>query len=220
MATSKLQKYIGAKLRFYFSKYEILENTRPDWLLNQEGNRLELDFYIPTLNVAIEVQGDQHFEFCEFMHGDIDGFNRLKRDDAVKKTKCKERGITLVEITDANQLSNLVDRLDEYTYHSSTLPPISIIIDIEYLAYEQLRDKRKRDAEKNMLPENICKKNIRTIINHKRNSTQYTKATNRLIKKLMNHMTTIDFVEQYFLEYGDIGNEKYKEFMNALCFAN
>jgi len=57
MSTSKLQRYTGEQLRKRFGKYGLVENTRPAWLVSSKGERLELDFFIDKLSVAVEVQG-------------------------------------------------------------------------------------------------------------------------------------------------------------------
>jgi len=120
--TSALQNYVGNRLRFYFSGYKILENHRPIWLQNKEGNRLELDFYIPMLRTAVEVQGAQHFEYIEFMHGDANGFNKRLRDDETKRKICKQEGITLVEISDESQLGDFINGLTDYINRANVLP--------------------------------------------------------------------------------------------------
>ena len=109
---------------FYFSRFKVHRNVRPSWLLNKEGNRLELDFYLPFFNLAIEVQGIQHFEYCEMFHGDQSGFERLKRDDRHKQQICSERGIELVEITNRQQVRDLLKRLEDYLHVDSSLPPM------------------------------------------------------------------------------------------------
>jgi very-short-patch-repair endonuclease len=59
----------------------------------------ELDIYVPELKLAIEIQGIFHYQpiFGE------DKFDSIKRNDAEKRKKCKELGITLVEIDTREQ---------------------------------------------------------------------------------------------------------------------
>lgn len=41
----------------------VFRNYRPDWLKNPEtGRNLEIDFYIPKLQIAIEIQGEHHYD--------------------------------------------------------------------------------------------------------------------------------------------------------------
>ena len=43
-------------MRSILYNHKILRHYRPDWL-----DRLELDIYIPSLKLAFEYQGQQHF---------------------------------------------------------------------------------------------------------------------------------------------------------------
>jgi len=72
---------------------------RPDFLRNDvTGYNLEIDLYNDDLKLAIEVQGDQHYKFIPFFHRNKDAFLNQRYRDAMKKEKCKQNGITLIEI--------------------------------------------------------------------------------------------------------------------------
>ena len=58
--------------------------------------RQSLDIYIPSLKVAIEYQGLQHFEPVEFWGG-IEAFEYRKKLDNLKQILCKDNNIKLVE---------------------------------------------------------------------------------------------------------------------------
>ena len=81
---------------------EILPTRRPDWLRNPStGRNLELDFYMPTMKLGIEIQGPTHYEDLAQQERD-----RLKRE------LCKENGIDLIELTIfQGNPSHLHDRL-------------------------------------------------------------------------------------------------------------
>lgn len=74
-------------LRTHFKKLEVLPNDRT-------AIKRELDIYLPTLRVAIEVDGIFHQRkvFSE------EAFEATKRNDLKKDIKCKEVGITLFRI--------------------------------------------------------------------------------------------------------------------------
>lgn len=45
---------------------DIFRNYRPDWLKNPtSGKNLELDFYLPHIPIAIEIQGQHHYDNAE-----------------------------------------------------------------------------------------------------------------------------------------------------------
>lgn len=98
MSTSKLQRYVSQQLSVHFGQYTIRENTYPTWLTAPEGERLELDFLIEELNIAIEVQGKQHYTYVPHFHGGYDGFLKRLEWDEVKRRKCQEMEIALIEI--------------------------------------------------------------------------------------------------------------------------
>ncbi len=110
MATSRLQKEVSRLLSIYFGKYTIRENIRPDWLIcNCE--RLELDFYVEELEVAIEVQGQQHYRFVPLFHGDFDGFKKRLVYDEQKRIICAKRGIRLFEVSSLDEIYPLIEDL-------------------------------------------------------------------------------------------------------------
>lgn len=97
MSTSKLQRDVSRLLSIHLGGYNIRENIRPDWLMF-EGERIELDFYIADLSLAIEVQGEQHYHFVPVFHRSQDGFKRMLARDEQKKRTCDELGIKLYEV--------------------------------------------------------------------------------------------------------------------------
>ena len=70
-----------------------------DWL--KYNRNLYLDFYLPDENIAIEVQGEQHFISIECFGGKEDFILRQKRDRE-KKRLCEEHNIKMFYITKRN----------------------------------------------------------------------------------------------------------------------
>lgn len=93
MATSKLEKYLSSELYTRFGHLSIRQNYRPDWM---EG--LELDFFIQELNLAAEVQGEQHYNYVEHFHKTKDDFEKQKDRDIKKRLICNEKKIKLIEV--------------------------------------------------------------------------------------------------------------------------
>lgn len=74
-----------------FPDQEVLRHFRPDWL-----DGLELDIFIPSENIAIEYQGQQHFHPVA-VWGGRSGLEALKRRDRLKASICREKGVSLVQ---------------------------------------------------------------------------------------------------------------------------
>lgn len=111
MSTSALQKFASSQLFMYLSHLDIKENTRPDWLITNLGERLELDFYIESLRLAIEVQGQQHYIYSSLFHKSYDEFLALQRRDRTKKELCLYLGIKLVEVSTKDEVLELISSL-------------------------------------------------------------------------------------------------------------
>lgn len=71
------------KIEFYYNKYY-------KWL-----NRLQLDFYLPEYNIAIECQGIQHFEPRNYFGGENE-FNKIIIRDNNKKMLCNIHNVKLL----------------------------------------------------------------------------------------------------------------------------
>ncbi|NVM29576.1 MAG: hypothetical protein HWN65_12110 [Candidatus Helarchaeota archaeon] len=72
--------------------------SRPEWLVNDQGNQMELDGYNEELALAFEYQGRQHYEYNEYFHKSMKDFEQRKADDKLKRELCKRNDITLIEI--------------------------------------------------------------------------------------------------------------------------
>lgn len=64
---------------------------RVDWLKKQS-----IDIFIPSLYIAIEYQGVQHYESINYFGGE-ESFKRRQALDQEKKKKCKENYVKLIE---------------------------------------------------------------------------------------------------------------------------
>lgn len=73
--------------------------VRPDFLRNDvTGYNLELDLYNPNLKLAVEINGDQHYKFIPFFHRNKDAFTKQRYRDEMKKWKCQQAGLTLIDV--------------------------------------------------------------------------------------------------------------------------
>ena len=87
--SSKLESEIRLILNEQGIKYSYRERKIP-WLKG-----LELDFYIPDKNIAIECQGIQHFNPIEYFGGE-ETFNYTIENDNAKRKLCEENGVRLL----------------------------------------------------------------------------------------------------------------------------
>ena len=80
---------------FFPGKGDILTNYRhPDLSRQLDSSRLELDIFLPSLSLAFEYQGKQHFEW-NFQFGSAAS---QQQRDYKKRKECIKLGITLIEI--------------------------------------------------------------------------------------------------------------------------
>jgi hypothetical protein len=75
------------------------EKLRPDFLRNNvTGKNLEMDLFNEDLNLAIEVQGAQHYRYIPFFHKNYEAFLNQKYRDEMKKGLLDKANINLIEI--------------------------------------------------------------------------------------------------------------------------
>lgn len=78
------------ELRIQFEPQKRFEDCRHRYTL-------PFDFYIPSLNVAIEYDGIQHFKPIE-VWGGVEAYKQTKLRDSVKNNYCETNGIKLIRI--------------------------------------------------------------------------------------------------------------------------
>ena len=74
-------------------------------------DKLPFDFYIPSLNIAIEYDGKQHYEIIDYFGG-LDGFIYTKIHDTIKTIYCKENNIKLIRIpyTEYDNIEKILEK--------------------------------------------------------------------------------------------------------------
>lgn len=85
----KIEQYLDSKGIRYIREHKF------DDCKNQR--KLPFDFYIPSLNIAIEYDGKQHFEPITYFGGYC-GLESRKVNDTIKTSYCEDNNITLIRI--------------------------------------------------------------------------------------------------------------------------
>jgi hypothetical protein len=91
---SQLSRSVKEVLSSAFPNVLILEEE----YLNYKGQRLFFDFFLPTLEIYVEVQGIQHTQFSPHFHADAGAFRAQKKRDKLKLEWCEENGKALVSV--------------------------------------------------------------------------------------------------------------------------
>lgn len=94
--------------RGHSSLTQIMKRILPnEEIINEHhiGDRLRLDVYCPSYNLAAEYHGRQHFFYSSHFHDSMDDFLDSVERDRKKETMCREQGIALVVFKFCDTLS-------------------------------------------------------------------------------------------------------------------
>ena len=81
--------------KFYGPK-EVITGYHPLWAVSKKGALLEFDIYIPSKNLLIEYNGEQHYRFIACFHGTKTRFVEQQRRDRKKQKLAKKNNFKLV----------------------------------------------------------------------------------------------------------------------------
>ncbi len=101
--------------RNYFEEltHQSFPKSKPKWLVNSRGNRMELDGYSENLKLAFEHQGEQHYRAVEHFNRRDETLTQRIADDLQKKTLCQQHGVTLIAIPYTVESEKLLDWIVE-----------------------------------------------------------------------------------------------------------
>jgi very-short-patch-repair endonuclease len=86
-------------LKEIYNSYRILEEVKlPGSTELHRKSVLYLDFYIPSIKVAIEVHGEQHYEYNPFFHKSKADFLKSKARDEDKIRWCEINDIRVITL--------------------------------------------------------------------------------------------------------------------------
>lgn len=92
--TSQLAKSVRTTLKSVFPNTLIKEEE----YIIYKGQKLFFDFYLPTVNLYVEVQGSQHSHFSSHFYEDKQAFVAAKRRDKLKEEWCDLNEHTLIKV--------------------------------------------------------------------------------------------------------------------------
>jgi hypothetical protein len=89
---SKLQQFIYNLTVEAYSPYQVIYEYGIGHLQQR------IDIFIPILGIAIEIHGEQHYNYTPFFHKDEVAWNYSVMLDTKKSNYLKEHGVKLIEI--------------------------------------------------------------------------------------------------------------------------
>jgi hypothetical protein len=96
-AESRGEKLCRSVLEKFFEKP--FPSVRPDFLVNPKtGKNLELDCYNAELNLALEYNGSQHYNYPNHFHKTQEEFDKQVNHDNTKREICEKAGIYLISV--------------------------------------------------------------------------------------------------------------------------
>ena len=107
---------IGERItRAYFEQLfkKKFPSVRPKFLEVESGRRLQLDGYCKSLKLAFEHQGMHHYESARYGVNSASLANKTHKTtklfDKIKKERCEELGVTLIEVPEIPRLLKVAD---------------------------------------------------------------------------------------------------------------
>lgn len=96
------------------------DSIKKEYYVNYKNTRLFFDYFIKSLNVLVECDGEQHYKYVSHFHSSIEDFYAQKRRDNLKVEYCEENDLTLVyfydkidTITEELILERIYEAMDE-----------------------------------------------------------------------------------------------------------
>lgn len=160
MAKSKKKEYTENASRMQVSMGNVLRNSLAfsgfesyqEYLVREinprakDISKLKIDWVIPALRLAIELQGKQHFEFTPFFHETEEDFKAAQQRDMLKQAAIEQAGWTYVTFRydeDINE-TNLLSKISSF---KPIYPPREEINQTERPRRDPRREERLRKAK-------------------------------------------------------------------------
>ena len=104
------------------------QKVKPIWLKSKGGYVMELDGYCPSLKLAFEHQGKQHYDEIAYFHETEGKYAQQLDRDKDKKALCQKKGIVLIGVPEIGCLLPL-DKLQSFILRACSKEGKSIPLD-------------------------------------------------------------------------------------------
>lgn len=98
------------KIRLFLNQNKIVFIPQHRFSECRNKRPLPFDFYVPTYNLLIEYDGQQHFEQINF-NGNKTNLEYIKNNDLIKNDFCKKNNINILRI---NYNDNVLEKLNQF----------------------------------------------------------------------------------------------------------
>jgi len=93
-----------------YKGYTVLEEMK---IQGAHTSTLFLDFFIPTLSIAVEVHGEQHYKFIPHFHRNRVGYRDSLKRDRLKREWCELNELDLVTLKFSDDTKHWRKQLEE-----------------------------------------------------------------------------------------------------------
>ena len=86
--------------------YKVLKKLYPfdkitkEYYVNYKNTRLFFDYFINSLRVLVECDGEQHYKYISHFHNSIEDFYAQKRRDNLKIEWAEKNDLTIMRVCD------------------------------------------------------------------------------------------------------------------------
>jgi len=101
--------YLADHIEDLLCKIFPLLTIQKEYYVVYKNQRLFVDFYLPSLLIAVEVHGRQHDVFVEHYHKDSKGWIDHQKRDKLKEEWAHLEGITYVVIRESDNINTKED---------------------------------------------------------------------------------------------------------------
>lgn len=82
-----------------------------EWLTSVKNKKMSLDFFIPSYNIGIECQGEQHYDYRDNSFFTEEVVNAIKQRDILKKQLCEQHGIIIYYIKYDENIEDAINKI-------------------------------------------------------------------------------------------------------------